>query len=420
MQKLPFYGTIRENKSTAEGVTAVSEKEYDVFVGMLGEFSFSVNGQFLSDKSSRSTKLTNVLCYLLLHRHRPVTQAELIEVFWEGEEQGNPPGALKMLIMRLRNALRPLFGEDVNPIISRRGAYRWNEAIPCRVDAEIFEECCRAAEHAAAEEEKAALYAKAAALYRGDFLPQRTNLTWVVPVNTRLRMAFTAAVKEYAALLEKAERFREMEEVSQKALTADPTDESLNVILIRSMILQKKQSAALAQYKRTVDMLYRDLGVRPSEELQSLYALVTREEKSPQQDIDTIMASMRGEAGPKEAFFCGFDLFQNIYRLEERRIKRTGICLHVALITVTGPGGAPLRESLREKVMDQVQSVISATLRQSDVVTRYSKCQYLVMLPGANLENSELVMKRIVRAYQNRHPRSLVKISCLLRELEPV
>ena len=90
----------------------------------------------------------------------------------------------------------------------------------------------------------------------------------------------------------------------------------------------------------------------------------------------------------------------------------------MALVTVTGPGGTQLSETVREKVMNQVQTIVASTLRQSDVVTRYSKCQYMIMLPGANLENSELVMNRIVRAYQNRHPRSLVQIGYMLRELE--
>jgi len=396
----------------------MSENTFSVSVRMLGEFCLEVNGQTLSDKNSRSTKLTSVLCYLLLHRDRPVSQTELIETFWEDESQGSPLSALKMLVLRIRNTLKPLFGEDINPIVSHRGAYRWNEEIPCRVDAEDFEEYCRAAEHAASDEEKLAFYAKATSIYHGDFLPERANLTWVIPLNTRLHMRYVTAVKKYAALLEQSGGFMEMEAVSQQALATDHTDESLNVILIRSMILQKKQSAALAQYKRTVDMLYRDLGVRPSEELQSLYPLVTNEEKNWEQDIDSIMDSMRGELSPKEAFFCGFDLFKNIYQLESRRAKRTGSCLHVALVTVTGPGGTQLSETVREKVMNQVQTIVASTLRQSDVVTRYSKCQYMIMLPGANLENSELVMNRIVRAYQNRHPRSLVQIGYMLRELE--
>ena len=396
----------------------MAEQIYDISVHTLGEFCLNVNGQILSDKNSRSTKLTSVLCYLLLHRDRPVSQTELIETFWDDETQGSPLSALKMLILRIRNALKPLFGEDVTPIISHRGAYRWNEDLPCHVDAEDFDEYCRAAEHAQEDVEKASHYAKALALYKGDFLPERANLTWVIPLNTRLHMRYLAAVKKYAVLLEASGNYSEMESISQQALATDHTDESLNVILIRSLILQKKQPAALAQYKRTVDMLYRDLGVRPSEELQSLYALVTTEEKTWEQDIDSIMASMRGDTSLKQAFSCGFDLFKNIYQLESRRAKRTGACLHVALITVSGPGGTALSDSIREKVMGQVETIIISTLRQSDVVTRYSKCQYIVMLPDANLENSDLVMNRIARAYQTRHPRSLVQITFVLRELE--
>ena len=40
------------------------------------------------------------------------------------------------------------------------------------------------------------------------------------------------------------------------------------------------------------------------------------------------------------------------------------------------------------------------------------------MLPSANLENSYMVMDRIVKAYRSRYPKNVAKLSYQIRELE--
>ena len=102
-----------------------------VHIEILGRFNLRVGEQTISEKISRSVKLRSVLSYLVLHRDRAVTQTELIETFWENENQSNPLGALKMQILRIRNVLEPLLDEGVMPIISFSGAYQWNPEIPC-------------------------------------------------------------------------------------------------------------------------------------------------------------------------------------------------------------------------------------------------------------------------------------------------
>lgn len=101
-----------------------------VYIEILGRVDLYIGGQNISDKIGRSVKLRSILCYLAFHRDRPVTQMELIETFWENENQSNPLGALKMQVLRLRNILKPLLGEGNHPIISRSGAYQWNPEIP--------------------------------------------------------------------------------------------------------------------------------------------------------------------------------------------------------------------------------------------------------------------------------------------------
>ena len=78
-----------------------------VTVSMLGGFCLEVGGQVLTDQINRSLKLWNVLCYLILHRDRDVTQSELMELLWPEDNSSNPVNALKTLLYRVRALLEP-------------------------------------------------------------------------------------------------------------------------------------------------------------------------------------------------------------------------------------------------------------------------------------------------------------------------
>ena len=99
---------------------AVMPEQMTVSVSMLGGFSLQVDGNILTDEINRSQKLWNVLCYLIVHRDRNVSQQELIELFWPGENSNNPINALKTLLYRVRAILEPMFPSALPPILSQR------------------------------------------------------------------------------------------------------------------------------------------------------------------------------------------------------------------------------------------------------------------------------------------------------------
>lgn len=144
-----------------------------VSITLLGGFTMNVDEEILTDEVNRSQKIWNVLSYLIVHRDRNVPQSEFIEQFWPDENSSNPVNALKTLLYRVRAMLEPLFGADIDPILSQRGSYSWNRAIECSVDADEFERLCqKAAEARLSDEKRMDLYRRADALYRGDFLPK--------------------------------------------------------------------------------------------------------------------------------------------------------------------------------------------------------------------------------------------------------
>ena len=276
---------------------AAAPKRMSVSVSMLGGFGIEVNGNLLTDEINRSQKPWNVLCYLIMHRDRNVSQSELIELFWPEENSSNPVNALKTLLYRVRAMLEPLFPSETPPILSQRGSYSWNRDIACSVDADRFEALClRAQEKDRSDEERMACYREATGLYKGDFLPKQENHMWVISLSTHYHALFVRAVKEYAALLEKHEQFEEMTALCSRASGLDTLDEGLHILVVRSLVKQGRDAAALERYEMATDLLYRSLGVTPSAELRDLYTAIMATEKSLETDLAVIQQSLKETA----------------------------------------------------------------------------------------------------------------------------
>ena len=389
-----------------------------VAVTMLGGFRIRVDGNVLTDEINRSQKLWNVLCYLIAHRERTVPQSEFIELFWPEENSANPTNALKTLLYRVRSLLEPLFGEGLEPILSQRGAYAWNPAIACEMDVDRFELLCRRAQDTALPAQKRmALYEEAAEVYRGDYLPKLANQMWVVPISAHYHTLYLEAVKEYADLLEHAEKFEAMAELCTRASQLDPLDESLHTLIVRALLRQGKDSAALSHYEKATDLLYRNLGVRPSEELRALYREIMDVEERLETNLEVIQANLREAAQRPGAFVCEYGFFKEAYRLEARRSARSGACVHIALVTVSLPDGGVPPLGVLNTTMDQLLEVLVHNLRRGDVVSKYSGAQYVVMLPAANFEDSTMVVERIVNAFYRQHRRNFLKLTYRIREL---
>ncbi len=388
-------------------------------INLLGGFRMERDGKVLTDDINRSQKLWSVLAYLVIHRDRDIPQSEFIEQFWQEDNSSNPASALKTLLYRIRAMIEPLFGEDAQPVVSRRGAYAWNREIICEVDLDRFEALCMQAQEPEADDKtRLALYREATALYQGVLLPKLSDQIWLMPLVTRCHAHFVAAVKELSRLLTQENLYEELSELCLRASRLDPMDESLHVLAIRALLHQGRNSEALAHYENATELLYRSLGVRASDELRGLYAQIMAMEQETETDLEVIQRELREAADRPGAFVCEYGFFQEAYRLETRRCSRSGQSVHIALITVSMPDGTvpPLKQL--NTTMDQLLASLKTHLRSGDVISRYSAVQYVAMLPAANFEDSNKVMERVAAAFYRQHRHNFLKITYKIREVE--
>ena len=92
-----------------------------------------------------------------------------------------------------------------------------------------------------------------------------------------------------------------------------------------------------------------------------------------------------------------------IFRLEERRLRRDKKRAFIILFTLTDRNNGFLPLDKRDTEMDILGEKIKQSLRMGDVYTRYSSCQYLVMVLDVSIENVDVIASRICSAYYQMH-----------------
>lgn len=397
---------------------ALQEMGPEVQVATLGTFQLKIEDAVIKDDLSRSRRIWNLLAYIVTHRDKNIPQEEFIDLLWPDEDIVNPANALKTLLYRTRVTLLPGLGPEINLILSQRGSYSWNNAMPCKVDAEVFAELAqRAADKKLPADQRMALYKDAVDLYKGDFLPKLADQLWVIPLSTYYHGLYVQAAIEYAALLKAAEKYAEMAEVCSNAVRIEAYDERLHGLLITALMRQGKNVAALNHYETATELLYRNLGVRPSAELRALYQEIMKEQQSLETDLGVIQEDLRETAARSGAFVCEYGFFREAYRLEVRRAARQGSCVHIALLTVSMPDGKIPPLELLNTTMSQLLEVLKDNLRRGDVISRYSGAQYVLMLPTANFEDGTMVMDRIIRTFYQQHRKNFLKLTYKLQQL---
>lgn len=381
-------------------------------IQVLGGFSITIGSYSISDKNNRSKKPWMLLEYLIAFRDRELSQNELIELLWPEDDSDNPAGALKTLMFRVRKLLADLNYPDKDLIIQRRGTYAWNPDLHCTVDSDVFEQLCSQAHSEELEEsERIQCYLDAIDLYKGDFLPKSSMEPWVIPLNTYYHTLYLRIVHEVTDLLFQAEHYDTIITICQQAMKIEAFDEALHYKLINALFKNGNSHGALEQYNTTMNQFLNQFGITPSDELKSLYKEITKTSKSVTTDISMIKEHLREESRLPGAFFCEYEFFKDIYRLECRAAERSGDSLFLCLFTLSSANGdIPVLKHLSH-AMETLKYAIQFSLRRGDVFSRYSVSQYILILPTATYENAEMVMKRTATRFHKEYSRKDIFLS---------
>lgn len=388
-------------------------------VQMLGTFSLSYGENQIDDNGDRSKKVWLLLAYLIYYRRRAISQEELINLLWN-KEGGNPGGALKTTLHRVRTALDRLSPSVGHELISYRGgSYSWNSEVELWLDIDEFEQLCKESVTEDREEERFEKLMQAVALYNGDFLEKLSSEPWVVPILAYHHNLYVRAVMDLLPMLEARNRRNEAVVLCEEAVKLEPYHEELHQILIRNLIELGQQKRAATVYEDFSRVLLDDFGTMPSEETRNLYRQALRTVNDKIIHLDLVRSQLQEPGPARGAMICEYDFFKVLYQAEARALVRSGNAVHIGLLTVTGEGGDELPRRSLDRAMANLRDQIQTSLRKGDIASQCSVSQFIMMLPRANYENSCMVCERVIKAFNRQYPHSPARIDYAVQALEP-
>lgn len=386
-------------------------------IQMLGNFSIEYKDQRICDQDNRSRKVWTLMAYLIYHRQRVVPQEELIELLWSEDQQGNNPnGTLKAMIHRARNMLDALWPSAGMDLIVRQGSgYAWNQSIPCQLDIDLFESLCRSNE---TDDRDLEQQISALSCYHGSFLTNLSSETWVIPVAAYYHNCYVRQLMIVLPELISLGRYHEVAALCYDAVTVEPFHEQIHCYFMRALLAMGDRKGAVRIYQKLRESLFSNFCILPSEETRALYYEATKTINDHAIGVDVLQQQLQ-EDYQDGALICEYDFFRVLYHSMARSMARSGIATHIAVLTVTGKTGSQLPLKQQETFMCRLEEQIRMSLRRGDAGARCSICQYVIMLPRANYEDSCMVCNRVIRTFFRKYPRADVDIQFTVCPIQP-
>ncbi len=369
-------------------------------VNMLDGLTIRAGNNVVSDTSGHSKKVWLLLAYLICSRERSISREELAQLLWEGERRSsNPPNAIKTTFFRARACLDALWQGAGHQLVLHQGnGYAWNNEIPLTLDLDRFSDLCTG-------NGGLACWLEAASMFGQGFIPKITSHIWAADTAKKYLKLYLSAVKRALPLLEQQERWLEAADLCQAAAHHRPLDEEFYRRRMMAFIQLGENRKAAHVFEDMSQLFLSRHRAMPSEEIQAVYRRALSNENSPTLAPANIMEQLEEEP-ERGAFFCDYDIFRALYKLQVRDAERTKKTGCIAVLTATGRQGGELSKHSLDLVMANLRQLVPPLLRQGDAMARCSVAQYVLLLPRASFENGQMVCQRAVKAFGRQYPHS--------------
>jgi predicted ATPase/DNA-binding SARP family transcriptional activator len=226
---------------------------------LLGTVQVEQDGELL--RGFRSRKALALVGYLALQQ-QPVPRERLADLFWGNLPEARGRANLSWVLTRISNLLPDCLLADRHSIEFQRTDSTWLDLDAyCELEAQG----------------DAASLAKAAALYRGEFL-EGLNLEdcadfeiWLVAERERWRQRAARTVETLVAHHSQRGHYDEALRFARRLLDLEPWQEKAHRQAMLLLARSGRPNAALAQYEVCHRVLSEELGAEPGEATQALY-----------------------------------------------------------------------------------------------------------------------------------------------------
>ena len=229
------------------------------------------------DAADLSTqKAQELLCYLLVFRHRAHHREALADQLWADGSAISAKKNLRQALWQVNRFLADAAGNEANVLLADKDWVQVNSGASFWLDLAEFEaayQCAKGVQGTILSPAQAKRLDAAVKLYRGHLL-EGWYQDWCLTERARLHNIYLIMLDK---LLRHAEARHDYEagiHYGALALRSDPARESTHRRLMRLHLQAGHRSAALNQYDRCIVALRDELAVTPDQTTQSLYATI--------------------------------------------------------------------------------------------------------------------------------------------------
>lgn len=216
------------------------------------------------------TSCRPILGYLIAHRRRGISRAELAETLWGEHDGRHARRCLSTALWRLKASTRPC-----PPLLSFYGTEEisldwagpiWVDSIALEMRAQPL---LRIAPHALKRADIGRLE-RGVRLYRGDFL-QGIDDEWAALERQRLRNLYLDSLHHLMVAHADASNWAAALDWGRRLNREEPLREDVHRLLMRVYVHTGNRAKAAAQYRQCERILESELGVEPMPETQELH-----------------------------------------------------------------------------------------------------------------------------------------------------
>lgn len=363
-------------------------------VRFMSGFELTYGEQTVGIAKEMSSKARQLLAALLYFNQTGVPREKIIANLYQNEDT-DAANSFKALVFRLRRKLLQYGFPAGEYIVVKDGLYRFGDAVEVQTDTDEFRAAIESAEAAESEADRAFYYNKACEGYGGEFLPLSSEQPWVVFVNAELVDDYAHAARWLIRYYDRRREYDALCALSKRVSVYFPFEEEWYVARLNALIALGKYKQALDEYEAVTSMLFDEMGVYPSEQLMDCARAISNKVIFPLTSGSDVNDRLH-DAQSSGAYYCSYPGFADSYHVLKRIMDRDGIPSCLLLCTVTDAKHRPLEDRARVTPAIQALSLaLGRTLRKSDMYTRYSSAQMLVMLWGTGPENVMLITDRL-------------------------
>ncbi len=384
-------------------------EKHELIVRTLGDFTITWQDRQISG-GSRDSQFSRLMGILLHYSETGVERGRLEDMLFEDSSSEDPHHMLRSVIYNAKKKLQKA-GLPAGCIEFHSGVYGWTKEIPVVEDARVFEKMVQDADREEDPAKRMDLYLHAVCNYHGEFLPDQTRHIWVMQEDRRYRQLFIRCMEEMVDYYRGSNDYRAMRKVGKYASMVSPLSDWETITMEALMGLNKYEEAR-DLYENTVDYYMEELGVKPAFTGTSVLDQIASQMENDYGIMDDIQPFLSGEDNETVTggYMCSLPVFQGIYQAMERMISRGGQSVYLVLCTIVTGKGNPMKDgAVLNRLSERLADAIITSVRHSDVVCRYNKSQYLIMLINTTREDCSIVEDRINRKFKTEGQRTRLR-----------